>query len=116
MGGVGLGAAGRPRQCRAERIRGVGRGQQCLLVRPGQVGDLVCDDLVLHSPYIDAVSEIGVPWYNLMGNHDMNFDVMADSLADETYEANFGPANYSFNYGFSQVTRLPKNPVAVGSS
>ena len=63
------------------------------------LGDLVGDDLVLHSPYIDAVSEIGVPWYNLMGNHDMNFDVTADSLADETYEANFGPANYSFNFG-----------------
>lgn len=63
------------------------------------LGDLVGDDLVLHSPYIKAVSEVGVPWYNLMGNHDMNYDAVADSLSDETFEANFGPANYSFNYG-----------------
>lgn len=63
------------------------------------LGDLVGDDLVLHNPYIQAVSEVGVPWYNLMGNHDMNYDAVTDSLSDETYEANFGPANYSFNYG-----------------
>ena len=63
------------------------------------LGDLVGDNLVLHNPYIKAVSNVGVPWYNLMGNHDMNYDAPTDSLADETYEKNFGPANYSFNYG-----------------
>lgn len=63
------------------------------------LGDLVGDNLDLHSPYINAVREVGIPWYNLMGNHDMNYDATADSLSDETYEANFGPANYSFNYG-----------------
>lgn len=63
------------------------------------LGDLVGDDLVLHNPYTQAVSEVGLPWYNLMGNHDMNYDATTDSLADETFEANFGPANYSFNYG-----------------
>lgn len=63
------------------------------------LGDLVGDDLGLHSPYIKAVSNVGVPWYNLLGNHDMNYDAPTDSLADETYEKNFGPANYSFNYG-----------------
>lgn len=63
------------------------------------LGDLVGDDLTLHNPYIKAVAEVGLPWYNLMGNHDMNYDAEVDSLSDETYEANFGPANYSFNYG-----------------
>jgi len=63
------------------------------------LGDLVGDNLGLHSPYIKAVSEVGVPWYNLIGNHDMNYDAKTDSLSDETYEKNFGPANYSFNYG-----------------
>lgn len=63
------------------------------------LGDLVGDDLILHNPYIKAVSKIGVPWYNLMGNHDMNYDATSDSLSDETFEANFGPANYAFNYG-----------------
>ena len=63
------------------------------------LGDLVGDDLNLHSPYIDAVNKIGVPWYNVMGNHDMNYEATADSLSDETFEFNFGPANYAFNYG-----------------
>lgn len=34
-----------------------------------------------------------------MGNHDMNFDAKEDLLSDETFEYNFGPANYAFNYG-----------------
>lgn len=63
------------------------------------LGDLVGNDLSLHQPYIKVVKQIGLPWYNLIGNHDMNFDVLTDSLSDETYEANFGPANYAFNYG-----------------
>ncbi|MGK6350166.1 calcineurin-like phosphoesterase C-terminal domain-containing protein [Parapedobacter sp. DT-150] len=63
------------------------------------LGDLVGDHLALHSPYVKAVAQVGIPWYNLMGNHDMDYDATADSLADETYEASFGPANYAFNYG-----------------
>ncbi len=63
------------------------------------LGDLVGDDLDLFSPYIEAVKRVGIPWYNLLGNHDLNFDANADSLSDETFEAHFGPANYAFNYG-----------------
>ncbi len=63
------------------------------------LGDLVGDDLDLFQPYRDAVQKVGVPWFNVMGNHDMNFDVKADSLSDETFEKHFGPANYSFNHG-----------------
>lgn len=63
------------------------------------LGDLVGDDLVLHDPYKKAVSQLGLPWYNVMGNHDLNFDVQEDELSDETYEKNFGPGNFSFNYG-----------------
>ncbi|WP_148909409.1 calcineurin-like phosphoesterase C-terminal domain-containing protein [Sphingobacterium allocomposti] len=63
------------------------------------LGDLVGDDLSLHPSYKESIARIGLPWYNLKGNHDMNYDVSADSLSDETFEANFGPANYAFNYG-----------------
>lgn len=63
------------------------------------LGDLVGDDLVLHEPYLAAISELELPWHHVMGNHDMNFDVTADSLSDETFEKNFGPVNYAFNYG-----------------
>ncbi|WP_435522712.1 metallophosphoesterase family protein [Chryseobacterium indoltheticum] len=63
------------------------------------LGDLVGDDLSLQKPYADVMKEIGLPWYNVMGNHDMNYDAKEDQFSDETFEANFGPANYSFNYG-----------------
>ena len=63
------------------------------------LGDLVGDDLTLFDPYIRAVQKVGIPWFNLMGNHDMNYDAATDFLSDETYEAHFGPANYAFNYG-----------------
>src|SRR5690606_7368809 len=63
------------------------------------LGDLVGDDLDLFKPYIEALSQVGIPWYNLLGNHDLNFDAKEDGHSDETYEAHFGPANYAFNYG-----------------
>lgn len=63
------------------------------------LGDLVGDDLDLFQPYNEAISRVGIPWWNVYGNHDMNFDAEADTLADETFEATYGPANYAFNYG-----------------
>ncbi len=63
------------------------------------LGDLVGNDLKLFKPYIKAVKKAGIPWYNVLGNHDLNFDAKEDQLSDETFEAHFGPANYAFNYG-----------------
>jgi hypothetical protein len=63
------------------------------------LGDLVGDDLDLLHPYKEAVQEVGIPWYNVMGNHDLNFDVEHDTHSDETFETHFGPATFSFNYG-----------------
>ncbi len=63
------------------------------------LGDLVGDDLNLFKPYIEIINKIGIPWYNVLGNHDLNFDVSADSLSDETFEAHFGPSSYAFNFG-----------------
>jgi hypothetical protein len=63
------------------------------------LGDIVWDDLDLHLPYKQVMKKAGIPWFNVMGNHDMNFEAITDSLADESFEAAFGPANYAFNYG-----------------
>lgn len=62
------------------------------------MGDQVGDKLYLFQPYAAAVKRVGIPWYNLMGNHDYNTDVKNDSLSDESFEAFFGPATYAFNY------------------
>lgn len=63
------------------------------------LGDLVGDDLDLFDPYTRSVARVGIPWFNVYGNHDMNYDAETDRLADETYEATFGPATYAFNHG-----------------
>lgn len=63
------------------------------------LGDIVGDDLDLFQPYIQSVAQIGIPWFNVYGNHDMNFDAESDLYADETFESTFGPSTYSFNHG-----------------
>ena len=64
------------------------------------MGDLVGDYLNLHPLYSKAVSEMQLPWYNVIGNHDRNnYDAPNDKFANETFEANFGPSNYAFRYG-----------------
>jgi len=63
------------------------------------MGDIVGDDLDLFSPLNRAVSKIGIPWYNVLGNHDVNYMAPNDVLSDETYERVYGPATYAFVYG-----------------
>lgn len=63
------------------------------------MGDIVGDDLDLFSPLNQAVSKIGIPWYNVLGNHDINFMAPNDILSDDTYERVYGPSTYAFVYG-----------------
>ena len=70
------------------------------------LGDLVGDDLSLFPAYSEVMGKIGIPWYNIMGNHDQNYDVDDDKLTDETFEAHFGPATSSFNYADVHVIFL----------
>ncbi len=63
------------------------------------LGDLVGDDLSLFSPLNEVMATVGIPWYNVHGNHDMNFLATDDQYADETFERVYGPACYSFDWG-----------------
>ena len=63
------------------------------------LGDLVGDRLELFGPINQAQSRAGVPWYNIYGNHDMNFHAPNDEHADETFERVYGPTNHAFQYG-----------------
>ena len=63
------------------------------------LGDVVFDDLSVYGPHNEAVALLGKVWYNVLGNHDLNFDSPNDRLADETFEKTFGPTYYSFDYG-----------------
>jgi len=63
------------------------------------LGDIVSNDLDLFAPLNAAIGTLGHPWYNVAGNHDINFDVERDEDSDETFEAVYGPPNYAFQYG-----------------
>ncbi|MBW3540575.1 MAG: calcineurin-like phosphoesterase family protein [Planctomycetes bacterium] len=63
------------------------------------LGDIVFDDLSLFEPLAQSSAVLGIPWYNVIGNHDINYDAPHDGLSDETFERVFGPPYYSFDYG-----------------
>ena len=63
------------------------------------LGDIVFDDLDVFEPHNQAIALIGIPWYNVIGNHDLNFDAHDDEHSDETFESIYGPSYYSFDYG-----------------
>jgi hypothetical protein len=63
------------------------------------LGDIAYDDLSTLEPYTEAFGLIGVPWYNLVGNHDLNFDAPDNRQANETFRRVFGPPYHAFNYG-----------------
>lgn len=63
------------------------------------LGDIVFDDLSVFEPMVNTIALLGIPWYNVIGNHDMNYDAPNDELSDETFERWFGPNYYSFDHG-----------------
>ncbi|WP_193312975.1 calcineurin-like phosphoesterase C-terminal domain-containing protein [Georgenia subflava] len=70
------------------------------------VGDVVNDPLHLFPEHNAAVAEIGIPWWNLPGNHDMDYDAPSDEHATDTFKSVFGPTNYSFDYGQVHVVAM----------
>ena len=63
------------------------------------MGDLVGDDLSLFEPINRVHAVLGIPWYSVYGNHDMNLLSPNDKYADETFERVYGPPDYAFQYG-----------------
>lgn len=63
------------------------------------LGDIVFDDLSVMPHLNRAIALLGIPWYNVIGNHDINYDAKTRKLANETYERVYGPSYYSFDYG-----------------
>jgi len=63
------------------------------------LGDIVFDDLSVMGPLNEAVALVGIPWYNVIGNHDVNTDMKTRELINETFENHYGPSYYSFDRG-----------------
>lgn len=49
------------------------------------LGDILFDDLAHYDALNAAVGQIGIPWHNVLGNHDENIDAADDAHADETF-------------------------------
>lgn len=63
------------------------------------LGDIVFDDLSVMEPLTESIGRIGLPWWNVIGNHDLNLDAPDDPLSDETFERIYGPTYYAFDWG-----------------
>jgi hypothetical protein len=64
------------------------------------LGDVASDRPDLYPAVTAAVARIGVPWYPLVGNHDL--DLLArggDRGAAARFEAAYGPSTFAFHWG-----------------
>ncbi len=62
-------------------------------------GDLMFDNLELFPEYEKAVYNSGIPFFQVLGNHDILFDVRSTEASYEVFYEYFGPAYYSFDIG-----------------
>lgn len=63
------------------------------------VGDIVWDNHELFADYNKAVLEMGIPFFQALGNHDMDYRMGGDETSDKTFSEHYGPTYYSFNRG-----------------
>ena len=62
------------------------------------LGDILYDDLSMFPRYNALIAQIGIPWYNVPGNHELNFEADSDEYSLETFKKFFGPPYYAFEY------------------
>lgn len=62
-------------------------------------GDIAWDAPAIIPEYKEAVKKSGVPFFQVLGNHDMDINTRSDETSDRTFKENFGPSWYSFNRG-----------------
>ena len=63
------------------------------------LGDIMSDRLDLFGSQNAAIGLIGIPWYNVVGNHDINFDAKDEFDSNSSFRNVYGPPYYSFDYG-----------------
>ena len=61
-------------------------------------GDIMFDDLSLYPRSNAIMGSIGLPWWNVGGNHDLNLEAPDRKYSRETYKRVFGPNYYALFY------------------
>lgn len=62
-------------------------------------GDIMFDDLSLYPRYNRLIGQVGVPWWHIGGNHDLNFEAPDNLRSRETFKRVYGAPYYAFHYG-----------------
>ncbi len=62
-------------------------------------GDIAFDHFEVYEDYKKGVAAVGIPFFSLIGNHDMDYTARTDNGSQATFTGLFGPAYYSFNRG-----------------
>jgi hypothetical protein len=62
-------------------------------------GDIMFDHLELYPEYERGVQDIGIPFFQVVGNHDLDQSGATDFLSTRTFQRHFGPRHYSFDRG-----------------
>ncbi|SHF22930.1 Calcineurin-like phosphoesterase [Mariniphaga anaerophila] len=63
------------------------------------LGDIVADEPELMDEVSKGIAQIGIPWYNIFGNHDHDRDEKLNEYKDKTFRKFFGPSTYAFEHG-----------------
>jgi hypothetical protein len=61
-------------------------------------GDIMFDDLSLYPRSNAIMGTIGLAWWNIGGNHDLNFEAPDRKYSRETFKRVYGPNYYAFFY------------------
>ena len=63
------------------------------------LGDIVHESMPLFENYVEGVSTLGFPMFNVLGNHDNDPSATNDVEGRHKFEQYLGPTYYSFNIG-----------------
>ncbi|MCX8254825.1 Calcineurin-like phosphoesterase [Beijerinckiaceae bacterium RH AL1] len=62
------------------------------------LGDLMFDDLSLYHRYNRIVATLGLPWWNVGGNHDLDYEAPDGTRARDTWKRVFGAPYYAHEH------------------
>jgi hypothetical protein len=63
------------------------------------LGDIMFDNLSLYPRLNQTMGLLNRPVYNVLGNHDLNFDARDNRHAYDTFKRTYGATYYSFDWG-----------------